>query len=1140
MPVSNYQEQTLDSDTRQTLENSLAMQVIKLFAIIARADKVISDQELDFVTSFLNNLYPSNISQYLFSRFEEYISRDLDLERVAETINSILSYQEKIFCLIKTYELIESDEAVDVEINTAHKLCDLLNIKYSDIAFIENSFGLTEVPQSTLDESTIIPLRVTGDALTADVYLPYPGLDLVIYKIVNIYCIIKKDDICNVVVSDFILTKNLLKRIPHNSTIIVNDYTIKYNDLRIYFENKIQPLQKDLFFYRQNGEITYNHYQTPDSILRITYSSSLITLALLNKEVEIILNGIKVTDKMYVNFNDYILMDRNIINLREIFSYIVAEIEIPLNKSQSCYEITNNVNGDIFISDDISEKWAVKIKRGKNRFMFNAEDCPYQVFLNNKPVTGERRISNGDTVYINNHFLNFDFENFIVKNWVLNFKKLVVDSLYYAFDDGSAALDGISFDINLGDLACIIGPSGCGKSTLLNIMSGLSRATRGNIFLDEHNLCQNYHVIKDYLGYVPQDDLLVANLTVYENLYYYAKLRFPHKSKAELNAQINLVLKDIGLLEKKDTIVGEATHKTLSGGERKRLNIGLELLTNAEVYFLDEPTSGLSSTDSEKILNLLSNIASRDKIVLVVIHQPSSRLYKMFNKVILLDKGGRLAYQGDIFSALRYFKEHMDISSFGIGNEVECPYCKMVRPGLMLDSMEESLRDIDGTILRERKYSPVYWKMKYHSYIDKIQGLNLKHHLLSPLPPPRNISFIERLKQFFTLLSRNFKNKMRDRSNLLITFIEAPLLGGAVGFILRYAPFDEYTLYTNEVFRIFLFVSVIVSIFLGLTNSMDEIIDDAALFMRERMLNLQRRTYLASKILVLLPFAVVQNALFVVMGFLFLEVRELYVHYVIFLSIVSLAGISIGLLVSSIPNISSRAAQNIIPLILIPQIILGGALIQYEKMNVQMYVYEKSPIPEVCHILPSRWAFEGLMVMQESFNRFDPGRTRFLEAIEDLKSNRKDIISRYGEDHYTEKLDRLESEREAHYKKYKDKYGNVDIHDAIVFADHDFRESMSESDSTGVSQAGFIEFFHIKYPFFVKHKTLPFINKEVNTVFYNALVILFISVVLNMITLFILRFRENIKLCMDKIGHGFGVCFTRILSKKRDSAAVKT
>jgi len=367
------------------------------------------------------------------------------------------------------------------------------------------------------------------------------------------------------------------------------------------------------------------------------------------------------------------------------------------------------------------------------------------------------------------------------------------------------------------------------------------------------------------------------------------------------------------------------------------------------VLLLDEPTSGLSSKDSEKIIELLKSISLDGKIVYVIIHQPSSKIYKIFDKVIVLDKGGKLAFSGNNYDALKYFRDH---SNQNFGETIECPVCKNVEPDLILETLEEPARDKDGTPLDTRKRSPEFWKSEFYDYQKKSGNVNFPMTANQFIPPKPKLSIRELFVQFFVLLKRNFLNKLRDKSNLAITFLEAPILAVIIGLLLKYVPSEKYSLYDNKYLITFIFLSTIVTLFFALTNSIDEIIRDASILLREKMLDINSFEYYVSKFITLISFSVVQNVLFLSLSFLILGLKELFLEYLLIMTIVSISGISIGLLISSIPKLTSKAAQNIIPLILVPQIIFGGFIVDFEDMNKVLFLDKTARIPEICQLMP--------------------------------------------------------------------------------------------------------------------------------------------------------------------------------------------
>src|SRR3990170_7481876 len=188
-------------------------------------------------------------------------------------------------------------------------------------------------------------------------------------------------------------------------------------------------------------------------------------------------------------------------------------------------------------------------------------------------------------------------------------------------------------------------------------MAGLVEPSQGHILVNGFDINTQKDKIHGVIGYVSQDDLLIEELTVYQNLYYNAKLCFATFTEEQIHKRVMEVLENLGLDQRKDLPVGNPLDKTISGGQRKRLNIALELIREPAVLFLDEPTSGLSSRDSENIMDLLKELASKGKLIFVIIHQPSSDIYKMFDKILILDVGGKPIYYGNPVEAVMYFKK---------------------------------------------------------------------------------------------------------------------------------------------------------------------------------------------------------------------------------------------------------------------------------------------------------------------------------------------------------------------------------------------------------------------------------------------------------------------------------------------------
>jgi len=561
----------------------------------------------------------------------------------------------------------------------------------------------------------------------------------------------------------------------------------------------------------------------------------------------------------------------------------------------------------------------------------------------------------------------------------------------------------VSFAVNRGEMVCVMGASGSGKSTLLRVLAGQLEPTAGPVLLNDLPLYSNLDVLKRYISYIPQEDAFDEHLTIVENLQFAAAIRSPHLSRRDRTRRLEGKLIELGLNERRDSIVGSPIKKTLSGGERKRLNIGLDMIGSADVYLFDEPTSGLSSKDSEHVIEIIRGMA-HNKIIIVTIHQPSSKLFQMFHKAILLDKGGRLVFFGTPSDMLRYFAEAEHQHQFG-ADLGACPSCGTTRPEFIFDVLETPLRDLSGDIIYEennrgqliaaRRYSPEFWRDKYEAFrlIQDVKHVSLRKEPPAALPPAPSrkqrqpIRWHDEWTQLRTLLRRSFMSKLRNRANLIITIGVAPVLALLIATILRYSDSGQYDFASAYHIPTFLFLSLIVAMFLGLTNSADDIIRDRAVLQRERNLNVRLSYYVFAKTVSLGVFALAQCVLFALIANYLLEIRGMFWIYLGVLFMTAMGGVALGLVISSLVA-DPKTAANIVPLVLIPQIIMGGALIKYEDMNRNLalvYTFtrwfhehpnsdeskkmdSKLQVPFVCEFIAMRWSYEELVVAQAKLN----------------------------------------------------------------------------------------------------------------------------------------------------------------------------
>ena len=537
-----------------------------------------------------------------------------------------------------------------------------------------------------------------------------------------------------------------------------------------------------------------------------------------------------------------------------------------------------------------------------------------------------------------------------------------VEDLTYKFHEGHTAIDNISFSVEDSKLIGIMGASGSGKTTLLNLMSGIQKPTSGSIKINGIELLEGEKLLEGVIGYVPQDDLLIEYLTVFENLYFAACQCFRNKSKAEIIGLVNQTLIALGLFEKKDLKVGNPLNKIISGGQRKRLNIALELIREPSILFLDEPTSGLSSRDSENMMDLLRELTLKGKLVMTVIHQPSSDIFKMFDKVIILDQGGCMIYFGNPVESLIYFKTlDAQINS----NISECPDCGNVNPENLFTIIEVQVVDEFGRYTEKRKVKPLEWARSFNAKYPFTTVKSVTE------PPHSNLQRPGLFRQFEIYLIRDFKSKIANKQSVLLTLLTAPVLGFILSYIIRYIVDPTSSVYIfsdNENIPIYIFMSIIVALFLGLIISGEEIFQDRKILKREHFLNLSRGSYLLAKISILVLISATQSFLFLAIANPILGIKGMFFIYWLALFTTALGANMIGLNISASFD-SAIAIYIVLPLLMIPMMILSGAMFPFDKLNRKIGSVDKVPV--IAELMPTRWTYEALMVSQFKDNKYN-------------------------------------------------------------------------------------------------------------------------------------------------------------------------
>jgi ABC transport system ATP-binding/permease protein len=528
-------------------------------------------------------------------------------------------------------------------------------------------------------------------------------------------------------------------------------------------------------------------------------------------------------------------------------------------------------------------------------------------FVNGQPITEPRLLQTHDLVFLGGFLLRADGRD--IKRHDLSASRITAREITKEIG-GRTILKGVSLALYPREFVGLMGPSGCGKSTLMDALNGLRPATSGSVHVNDLDLYRNFDALRRSIGYVPQHDILHDVLTVERTLYFAAKLRLPEATQAEeLWRIVNEVIATVGLEEQRTT-----QFRQLSGGQQKRLSLAVELITKPNFIFLDEPTSPLDPETTENMMMLFRRLADEGRIVVMVTHKFEK--FDVMHHIAILTKGGRLAYFGPPREALQYFG---------------CREPTEIYRRIGAREPEEIARTFSASALY-RKY--VSGRIAETEELTRTSGQ-------TPVVVGAGASATggaERrfgLRQWLTLTRRYLEIKLQDRRNTALLLAQAPLIAFILALVTN-SPNDAKTI----------FIAAIIAIWFGANNAVREIVAEAPIYTRERLVNLKIPSYVFSKFAVLSGIGLVQVLLFI--GILVWKGRLSggdFARLTVVLYLTLLAGVSMGLLFSAVVN-STEKAMSILPLILIPQLLLGGFIMPLEDVYMNPRTHKPVTVAE--------------------------------------------------------------------------------------------------------------------------------------------------------------------------------------------------
>ncbi|MBK8813696.1 MAG: FHA domain-containing protein [Acidobacteria bacterium] len=524
-------------------------------------------------------------------------------------------------------------------------------------------------------------------------------------------------------------------------------------------------------------------------------------------------------------------------------------------------------------------------------------------FVNGDVLRSPRLLQPSDWVTIGGFLLAVNGRD--VRKQDLSASRLAAYQVSKSYGD-KTVLQDVSIALYPREFVGLMGASGCGKSTLMDALNGMRPASSGAVYVNDLDLYTNFDLLRRSIGYVPQRDILHEALTVERTLFFAAKMRLPSGTiGAQIDEVVGEVIQTVGLEDQRHN-----QFRQLSGGQQKRLSLGIELITKPNFLFLDEPTSPLDPETTENMMLLFRKLADEGRIVVMVTHK-----FEKFNSmhhVALLTKGGRLAFFGPPQESLRYFN------------------CQ--EPTEIYRRLGERTPEEASTAFQRSPQFQRYVASRFSEMQEMMSGGLSLGGQIRQTGAERNFGF----GQWWTLTQRCLEIKLKDFRNTILLLAQAPIVALILSVITDDTPNDGRTI----------FIAAVIAMWLGANNAIREIVSESGVYGRERLVNLKIPSYVMSKFTILSGIGLIQCFLFVVILTQFERFSSVDLPMLtLILYLTLLAGAAIGLFFSALVS-STEKAMSILPLILIPQLLLSGFLKPLDDLYVNLRTSKPATVAE--------------------------------------------------------------------------------------------------------------------------------------------------------------------------------------------------
>ncbi len=981
--------------------------LVDIFASFVALDGQVDQKEAQIALDLLRHAFPEADHGWLATRIQKALGSATTPDELARSLKDQLTSEGLVSLGLQLFLLI----------NASARQKEGLAALLSFMAELgERSTGESILAEMQDEEPQTIPFeRIRfGSNEKADVLLPAEANnhEFRLYRAGEV-TLLRNSGTHTLWLSGAPVAAGITVRIRSHQRLSIPGWSLSYNDLSFLISAQTKGEVRSIFLHENEGGLVVERSRTRQSEVRIDFHTSATLTRLKPTNLKIAPDfAIEEDPPLCTNLHGELkLSSQKRVSLEKLrIQATSAGGRFKLGSEKLSLIVSNEAlnlkRGDLLLSPGLASAVRLKITFDPSSAAgtLEIEKSERPITINGQQIRQYCKLKNGDFIQLSaSQGVRCRFSEGWIDEERTVVQELLVDSVSHSFGRNSfgskdPALDNIEFLIRRGEMLCIMGPSGSGKSTLLSSLAGQLKPSRGHIRLNGISLYQHRERLAPFITYMPQEEALNPHLTVREHLSQASIVRRPHIAHREHERRVDSILAELALTPLAHRLVGSSGDKQISGGERGRLNLGLDLSSAAEIFLFDEPISGLSSKDSEHVAETLSGLA-KDKIVIASLHRPGASVLAYFDKVLLLDKGGRVAFYGSPKSMIRYFDTAC--SELDIPSEVrdqkdsqgaDFVFDVLESPVLQLaQNQEENFT---------RRFSPTFWQERFEGYRllenVRVQETDQPSQISQlpkaednmPIPQRKRRKWKENHRLFLTHLRRSLIAKLRNRGTFYTTILEAPLLAGLIALTLRASAEGRYDYSTGLHFITYMFLTVTVGMFLGLTNSATEILRDRPVLRRERNCGFSVPLYIFAKFSSLSFLAMIQCAIYTTVGHLLLEVRGVWLEHWLWMTLTALCGTALALLVSAVVR-SERSALSSVPLLLVPQLLLAGALVPFEEMNRGLFqgghknrIQGGEPVPAT--VMPLRYAFEGMIVTQAQRNPFEYERRKIQSSIDKI------------------------------------------------------------------------------------------------------------------------------------------------------------